>query len=146
MTASAGAFGMARVVAASFAAGVTATAGLLWLRALRRGRRPVRVGMPHPRWVPGEKQPPPFDADAMHVVDPSAVPSAELYPLCISAVVPRPIGFVASLSSSGQANLAPYSYFNLLSHSPPVVALGICRSPGRGGGKKDTLQNIEDVK
>lgn len=82
----------------------------------------------------------------MHTVDPAVLSPAEMYPLAISAVVPRPVGFVSSLSSSGAANLAPYSYFNLLSHSPPVVALGICRSPGRAGGKKDTLQNIEETK
>jgi hypothetical protein len=33
-----------------------------------------------------------------------------------------------------------------MGHNPCIVALGISRSPGRGGGKKDTLQNIEETK
>jgi hypothetical protein len=82
----------------------------------------------------------------MHVVDPATHPTAELYPLVISAVVPRPIGFTASVSKDGSVNLAPYSYFNVLGHNPFIVALGICRSPGRAGGKKDTLQNIEETR
>lgn len=27
-----------------------------------------------------------------------------------------------------------------------ILALGVCRSPSRGGAKKDTLQNIEETK
>ncbi len=34
----------------------------------------------------------------------------------------------------------------LQGHNPPLVALGICRSPSRGGAKKDTLVNIEETK
>jgi hypothetical protein len=34
----------------------------------------------------------------------------------------------------------------VLGHVPTIVALGVCRSPGRGGGKKDTLHNIEETK
>lgn len=55
-------------------------------------------------------------------------------------------GFVSSLGKDGSVNLAPYSYFNAMGHNPCIVALGISRSPGRGGGKKDTLQNIEETK
>jgi len=44
---------------------------------------------------------------------------------------------------TGKVNVAPYSYFNIMGHAPPVFCLGINRSPGRGGGKKDTLSNIE---
>jgi flavin reductase (DIM6/NTAB) family NADH-FMN oxidoreductase RutF len=55
-------------------------------------------------------------------------------------------GFVSSISKDGAVNLSPYSYFNAMGHNPVIVALGISRSPGRGGGKKDTLQNIEETK
>lgn len=97
-------------------------------------------------WTAPTPQPPPFDADAMHTVDPASVPSAVLYPLVISAVVPRPVGFASTVSKDGSVNLAPYSYFNAVSHNPFMVAMGVCRSPSRGGGKKDTLQNIEETK
>ena len=36
-------------------------------------------------------------------------------------VTPRPIGWITSISKSGQINLAPYSFFNAVSHSPPIV-------------------------
>jgi hypothetical protein len=44
-------------------------------------------------------------------------------------------------------NLAPFSYFNMMSHSPATVAIGITRSEnkGRAYGKKDTLANIEET-
>lgn len=45
----------------------------------------------------------------------------------------------------GAVNLAPYSYFNAMGHNPPVLCIGINRSPTRGGGKKDTLVNIEET-
>lgn len=97
---------------------------------------------PHPGWQPPQPQPAPFDSDAMHSVDPSTLAVDVLYPLVISAVVPRPIAFVSSLGASGDRNLAPYSYFNVLAHDPPTVAIGCCASRLRPHGKKDTLVNI----
>ena len=56
--------------------------------------------------------------------------------------VPRPIGWISSLSGDGQINLAPYSFFNAIATNPPMVVFG----PGgqhSGGGLKDTIANIE---
>ena len=36
-------------------------------------------------------------------------------------VVPRPIGWIATMSAKGELNLAPYSYFNAFSSNPPIV-------------------------
>ena len=36
-------------------------------------------------------------------------------------IVPRPIGWIATMSASGELNLAPYSYFNGFSSVPPIV-------------------------
>ena len=36
-------------------------------------------------------------------------------------VVPRPIGWIATMSATGELNLAPYSYFNGFSSVPPIV-------------------------
>jgi len=36
-------------------------------------------------------------------------------------VAPRPIGWISSVSAAGEVNLAPYSYFNALSSSPPLI-------------------------
>lgn len=57
-------------------------------------------------------------------VDPVEVGAAALYPLVISAVAPRPIAFICSESSAGVRNLSPYSYFNAVSHDPPILAMG----------------------
>ncbi|MGQ7847040.1 flavin reductase family protein [Granulosicoccus sp. 3-233] len=51
-------------------------------------------------------------------------------------VVPRPIGWISSLSPSGVANLAPYSYFNAVSAMPPFVMFS-------STGRKDSQENIE---
>jgi hypothetical protein len=135
-----------RHLAAAFAAGALAAAGVLLLLRPRRWSKAVHVERPHPNWTAPSKQPPPFDPDNLHAIDPATYPTAELYPLVISAVVPRPIGFAATIAKDGTVNLSPYSYFNVMGHNPFIVAMGICRSPSRGGGKKDTLQNIEETK
>lgn len=51
-------------------------------------------------------------------------------------VVPRPIGWISSLSPDGVINLAPYSFFNAMATDPHYVLFG-------SGGRKDSLENIE---
>ena len=58
-------------------------------------------------WTPGDKQSHPFDHDRMLQFDPASLTSC--YPLMISAVVPRPIALVSSLSPENVGNLAPFS-------------------------------------
>ncbi len=53
-----------------------------------------------------------------------------------AVMVPRPIGWISTLSADGVANLAPYSFFNAFSESPTYVAFG-------SGGQKDSLRNVE---
>lgn len=43
------------------------------------------------------------------------------YFLLTSVVVPRPIAWVSTLDADGNRNLAPYSYFNICSATPPIV-------------------------
>jgi flavin reductase (DIM6/NTAB) family NADH-FMN oxidoreductase RutF len=57
-------------------------------------------------------------------------------------VIPRPIGWVSTLSSEGVVNLAPFSYFNGVADRPPVVILSFSGQHVEGGAK-DTLSNIE---
>lgn len=64
------------------------------------------------------------------------------YKLLISAVVPRPIGFTSSISINGERNLAPFSYFTMVNHDPPIFVIGF--SGGRGN-PKDTCKNILDT-
>lgn len=55
-------------------------------------------------------------------------------------VAPRPIGWISTLSADGQANLAPFSHFNLVSTAPPVVMFS-CNAPA-DRPEKDTLANV----
>jgi flavin reductase (DIM6/NTAB) family NADH-FMN oxidoreductase RutF len=66
---------------------------------------------------------------------------AELYRLLAALVVPRPIALITSVDRQGVVNAAPYSFFNILSDDPPVMAFGAAsRACGR---LKDTADNIE---
>ena len=61
-----------------------------------------------------------------------------------SCIVPRPIGWISTVSPSGVRNLAPYSFFNLVATNPTFVAYSSC---GRSAhGAKDTVSNIEATK
>ncbi|KAJ6446693.1 patatin-like phospholipase domain-containing protein [Purpureocillium lavendulum] len=66
------------------------------------------------------------------------------YKLLISAVTPRPIAFISTLGADGRAvNLAPFSYFNMMSHDPPLFVVGFDHGGGRNArGAKDTLANV----
>lgn len=65
---------------------------------------------------------------------------ADPYKLATGLIVPRPIGWIGSISTAGVANLAPYSFFNCVSGAPPTFVF----SPGRGG-RKDTLDNVREI-
>ena len=56
---------------------------------------------PHPGWRPPQPQPAPFVAGEAIEVDPASLPPGHIYPLIISAVVPRPVAFVSTVGSSG---------------------------------------------
>ncbi len=53
--------------------------------------------------------------------DPRSEPHNLAHDPTTSLVVPRPIGWITSLSPTGVVNLAPYSFFNLIASHPPFV-------------------------
>ena len=65
------------------------------------------------------------------------------YKLMTATVTPRPIAWVSTLGTSGVVNLAPYSFFNVMGHTPPTIALGLLADPKKGF--KDTARNILDT-
>ncbi|MGA2360805.1 MAG: flavin reductase family protein [Terriglobales bacterium] len=88
-------------------------------------------------------------------VTPSQLAHREFYNILISAVAPRPIAWVSSLSASGQPNLAPFSFFNAVCANPPLLAFAPgMRSPKKSGAAvgvpagtpKDTLRNIRETR
>jgi flavin reductase (DIM6/NTAB) family NADH-FMN oxidoreductase RutF len=58
-----------------------------------------------------------------------------------SCVVPRPIGWISTLSREGVANLAPFSQFQNITYDPPIVM--IAANQNTTGRRKDTVENIE---
>lgn len=58
-----------------------------------------------------------------------------------ACVLPRPIGWLSTLSPTGHANLAPYSQFNNLTFDPPYVMFAANQTPS--GTQKDTARNVE---
>lgn len=76
----------------------------------------------------------------MTAIDPTDLDRRALNGLLNALVAPRPIAWVSTVDPDGRRNLAPFSYFNLFSYSPPVVAFGPGRREGVG---KDTLKNVE---
>lgn len=58
-----------------------------------------------------------------------------------SCTVPRPIGWLSTVSASGLANLAPYSQWQNLSFDPPMVMFAANRNTD--GRPKDTVANAE---
>lgn len=56
-----------------------------------------------------------------------------------SCVVPRPIGWITSLSPEGVVNLAPFSQFNNLGYDPPFVMFSANAKPD--GNQKDSVRN-----
>jgi flavin reductase (DIM6/NTAB) family NADH-FMN oxidoreductase RutF len=72
----------------------------------------------------------------------AALPPPEAYRLLVSLVIPRPIGWVASVGADGTRNLAPFSFFNMVGGPPPTVMLSIGQ---RRHAEKDTLRNARET-
>jgi len=72
------------------------------------------------------------------IIDPQAVPVSIAYQLLTTTVIPRPIGFISSLSPEGVANLAPFSFFNAVCGDPPMIMF----SASNRHPLKDTLRNV----
>ena len=86
-------------------------------------------------------------------VTPSQLTHHELYGTLLNAVAPRPIAWVSTLSAKGRPNLAPFSFFNVVCVSPPLLGFSPgMRTPKKSateaaaGEAKDTLRNIRETK
>jgi flavin reductase (DIM6/NTAB) family NADH-FMN oxidoreductase RutF len=62
------------------------------------------------------------------------------YKLLMGSVVPRPIAFVTSMNEDGVTNAAPFSFYNIVSHNPPILMFSAGRD--KGGEMKHTVTNI----
>lgn len=60
-----------------------------------------------------------------------------------ACVIPRPIGWISTISRDGKHNLAPYSQFNNLTYDPPYVMFSANQNPLQD--RKDTARNAEET-
>jgi flavin reductase (DIM6/NTAB) family NADH-FMN oxidoreductase RutF len=88
--------------------------------------------------MPASHDKPPVSLDRPLEVGPGDWVTREFYLLMTALVIPRPIGWISTLSGSGVRNVAPYSYFNLMGSDPFYVAFG-------STGVKDSLSNLREV-
>ncbi|RDW59305.1 flavin reductase family protein [Aspergillus mulundensis] len=113
---------------------------------------PIKVTKsPYPNWQYGQGVPDDNKSarNTHHEIDPYAATRETVsnYRLLISAIAPRPIGFVSTVSAPDEngrtvENLAPFSYFQLIEHDPPTFVLGFSGRPGR---EKDTFRNLKQT-
>ncbi|MFS1140294.1 flavin reductase family protein [Enterococcus hirae] len=69
----------------------------------------------------------------------SQLTERENYKLLIGSIIPRPVAVVPTLTEKGNLNIAPFSYFNIVSSNPPIVSLAVQR---KNEQMKDTAKNI----
>jgi flavin reductase (DIM6/NTAB) family NADH-FMN oxidoreductase RutF len=65
------------------------------------------------------------------------------YAWIISAITPRPIAWVSTISAAGRTNLAPFSFFQGVCANPPTLLF--VGANDRTGKKKDSVVNVEQV-
>ena len=76
----------------------------------------------------------------MKTVYPTNLTERENYKFLIGSIIPRPVAVVSSMDEEGLINIAPFSYFNIVTSNPPIVSVSIQR---HGDGQmKDTARNI----
>lgn len=61
------------------------------------------------------------------------------YKFLIGSIIPRPIALITSVSKEDVLNIAPFSYFNIVTSNPPIVSVALQR---KNGELKDTARNI----
>ena len=76
-------------------------------------------------------------------IDGEGMDTALAYRLIVGCVAPRPIAWITSVDEHGVVNAAPFSSYNYVATSPPMLAFNIAHRAGRPGSTKDTARNIE---
>ena len=81
----------------------------------------------------------------MNRISPGEIEPRLFYRLLSGIIGPRPIALVSSSNLNGETNLAPFSFFNVMSIQPPVLVFSPLRRL-RTNTKKDTLNNVHENK
>lgn len=74
-------------------------------------------------------------------VDGDSLDTETAYRLLVGCVAPRPVAWITTVDEQGRVNAAPFSSYNYVATSPPMLAINIAKRPG-SGNTKDTARNI----
>ncbi len=77
------------------------------------------------------------------LIDFSALDARTAYFWMASTITPRPVAWVSTCSAAGVHNLAPFSFFQMVTPSPPTLMISPLLHPD--GRAKDTTRNIEET-
>jgi flavin reductase (DIM6/NTAB) family NADH-FMN oxidoreductase RutF len=77
------------------------------------------------------------------VYEPGKLPHGLKHDPFKSCVVPRPIGWISTVDQDGVHNLAPYSQFQNVTFSPPIVMFSA--NQDSRGQRKDSVRNAEQT-
>ena len=78
------------------------------------------------------------------IIDADDLSAAQTEKMLVATVVPRPIGWISTLSKDGVPNLAPFSFFTVVGRKPPVLSISI-QHKSDGVSLKDTYINIHET-
>lgn len=76
---------------------------------------------------------------------PGDIKTAQLHAYLLGSVAPRPICFASTIDENGEANLSPFSFFNVFGSKPPILVFSPARRV-RDNTIKHTLENIYATK
>ena len=76
---------------------------------------------------------------------PQDISTVQLQGYLQGAVSPRPIAFASTMDKNGNANLSPFSFFNVFSANPPILIFSPARRI-RDNTTKHTLENAYETK
>src|SRR5438445_9557642 len=77
------------------------------------------------------------------IFDMETLEAQNRYKILTATVTPRPIAWITTLSARGVINAAPFSFFNVMGHEPPTVAIGLLAGSERF---KDTAADTLDTR
>ncbi len=76
---------------------------------------------------------------------PKEISTKQLHAYLLGSIAPRPICFASTIDKEGNANLSPFSFFNVFGSNPPVVVFSPARRV-RDNSIKHTLENVIETK
>jgi flavin reductase (DIM6/NTAB) family NADH-FMN oxidoreductase RutF len=78
-------------------------------------------------------------------ITPGSIKTAQLHAYLLGSVSPRPICFASTIDSDGNANLSPFSFFNVFGSNPVTLIFSPARRV-RDNTIKHTLENCHQTK